>query len=107
MHRHKSEVCEDTVAHLGKAIPFGVYDLSANDGWVSVGVDHDTAAFARLRPVRRPEFAHAVTPAYLLAPTLAGARVTIGPHATSGGSPRPSIRPRPMFKSSSTHTAQV
>ena len=31
---------------LGKAIPYGVYDLSANLGWVSVGTDHDTAAFA-------------------------------------------------------------
>jgi hypothetical protein len=31
---------------LGKAIPYGVYDLSANCGWVSVGVDHDTAEFA-------------------------------------------------------------
>jgi hypothetical protein len=31
---------------LGKAIPYGVYDLAANIGWVSVGVDHDTAAFA-------------------------------------------------------------
>jgi hypothetical protein len=31
---------------LGKAIPYGVYDLTANQGWVSVGVDHDTAAFA-------------------------------------------------------------
>ena len=31
---------------LGKAIPYGVYDLTANAGWVSVGVDHDTAAFA-------------------------------------------------------------
>jgi hypothetical protein len=31
---------------LGRAIPYGVYDLAANDGWVSVGVDHDTAAFA-------------------------------------------------------------
>ena len=30
----------------GKAIPYGVYDLAANQGWVSVGVDHDTAAFA-------------------------------------------------------------
>jgi Rhodopirellula transposase DDE domain len=32
--------------HLGKAIPEGVYDLSRNEGWVSVGVDHDTAEFA-------------------------------------------------------------
>jgi hypothetical protein len=31
---------------LGKAIPYGVYDIGANLGWVSVGVDHDTAAFA-------------------------------------------------------------
>jgi hypothetical protein len=31
---------------LGKAIPYGVYDVSANQGWVSVGVDHDTAEFA-------------------------------------------------------------
>ena len=30
----------------GKAIPYGVYDLTANEGWVSVGVDHDTAEFA-------------------------------------------------------------
>jgi transposase len=31
---------------LGKAIPYGVYDMRANLGWVSVGVDHDTPAFA-------------------------------------------------------------
>lgn len=31
---------------LGKAIPYGVYDLTANTGWVSVGIDHDTATFA-------------------------------------------------------------
>jgi hypothetical protein len=31
---------------LGKAIPYGIYDLGANAGWVSVGTDHDTAAFA-------------------------------------------------------------
>ena len=30
----------------GKAIPYGVYDLTADEGWVSVGTDHDTAAFA-------------------------------------------------------------
>ncbi|MHC1776610.1 MAG: ISAzo13 family transposase [Lentimicrobium sp.] len=30
----------------GKAIPYGVYDLSQNEGWVSVGIDHDTAEFA-------------------------------------------------------------
>jgi len=31
---------------LGHAIPYGVYDLTADEGWVSVGVTHDTAAFA-------------------------------------------------------------
>ena len=31
---------------MGRAVPYGVYDLAANFGWVSVGVDHDTAAFA-------------------------------------------------------------
>ena len=31
---------------LGKGIPYGVYDVSANRGWVSVGIDHDTAEFA-------------------------------------------------------------
>ncbi len=31
---------------LGKAVPYGVYDVGANTGWVSVGVNHDTAAFA-------------------------------------------------------------
>jgi hypothetical protein len=31
---------------LGRAIPYGVFDLAANAGWVSVGCDHDTAEFA-------------------------------------------------------------
>lgn len=31
---------------LGKAIPYGVYDLTTNTGWISVGIDHDTAEFA-------------------------------------------------------------
>jgi Rhodopirellula transposase DDE domain len=31
---------------LGIGIPYGVYDLTRNNGWVSVGIDHDTAAFA-------------------------------------------------------------
>jgi hypothetical protein len=31
---------------LGKGIPYGVYDMTANNGWVSVGMDHDTAEFA-------------------------------------------------------------
>jgi len=32
--------------NLGKAIPYGIYDISQNQGWVSVGIDHDTAQFA-------------------------------------------------------------
>ena len=32
--------------HLGKGLPYGVYDITANNGWVSVGMDHDTAQFA-------------------------------------------------------------
>jgi hypothetical protein len=31
---------------LGRAVPYGIYDLAANAGWVSVGINHDTAAFA-------------------------------------------------------------
>jgi hypothetical protein len=37
---------------LGKAIPYGIYDLAANTGWVNVGTDHDTAAFA-VESIRR------------------------------------------------------
>jgi hypothetical protein len=36
----------DFVGPAGKAIPYGVYDVGADAGWVSVGRDHDTAAFA-------------------------------------------------------------
>jgi transposase len=38
--------------HLGKVIPYGVYDLAANEGWVNVGIDHDTAEFA-VESIRR------------------------------------------------------
>ena len=34
------------IPEQGKAIPYGVYDLHRNEGWVSVGIDHDTASFA-------------------------------------------------------------
>jgi hypothetical protein len=37
---------------LGKALPYGVYDLGADEGWVSVGIDHDTAEFA-VETIRR------------------------------------------------------
>ena len=34
------------IPEQGKAVPYGVYDLHRNEGWVSVGIDHDTASFA-------------------------------------------------------------
>ena len=34
------------IKDLGRAVPYGIYDLAANAGWVSVGIDHDTAEFA-------------------------------------------------------------
>ncbi len=32
--------------HLGKAVPYGVYDVARNEGWVNVGINHDTSEFA-------------------------------------------------------------
>ena len=40
------------IPELGRAIPYGVYDLGSNTGWVSVGIDHDTAEFA-VETIRR------------------------------------------------------
>jgi transposase len=40
------------VRELGRATPYGVYDVAQNEAWVSVGVDHDTAAFA-VESIRR------------------------------------------------------
>jgi transposase-like protein len=34
------------IPELGRAVPYGVYDIADNTGWVSVGIDHDTATFA-------------------------------------------------------------
>ena len=34
------------IPELGRAVPYGVYDIAGDSGWVSVGIDHDTAAFA-------------------------------------------------------------
>ena len=44
--REEVRVHDFLIKELGRAAPYGVYDLAANCGWVSVGVDHDTAAFA-------------------------------------------------------------
>ena len=49
---HRQGEPEEVLVHdfqdpaMGKAIPYGVYDLTLNQGWVSVGIDHDTARFA-------------------------------------------------------------
>src|SRR5690242_15578669 len=40
------------IPELGKAVPYGVYDIAANAGWVNVGITHDTAAFA-VESIRR------------------------------------------------------
>jgi Rhodopirellula transposase DDE domain len=40
------------LSELGKAVPYGVYDLAANVGWVNVGISHDTALFA-VESIRR------------------------------------------------------
>jgi transposase len=40
------------IPELGRAIPYGVYDVGGNRGWVSVGIDHDTASFA-VESIRR------------------------------------------------------
>jgi hypothetical protein len=40
------------IPELGKAVPYGVYDIAANTGWVNLGINHDTAAFA-VESIRR------------------------------------------------------
>ncbi len=56
------------IPERGKAIPYGVYDLHRNEGWVSVGIDHDTATFA-VRAIRR-WWQHMGRPAYPRATSL-------------------------------------
>jgi hypothetical protein len=40
------------IPELGRAAPYGIYDIAGNTGWVSVGIDHDTASFA-VNAIRR------------------------------------------------------
>ena len=42
----KVRVHDFVIPELGRAAPYGIYDLAQNTGWVSVGIDHDTASFA-------------------------------------------------------------
>ena len=44
--------CLENVAEDSRAVPYGVYDITNNLGWVSVGTDHDTASFA-VNAIRR------------------------------------------------------
>jgi len=48
----KVRVHDFVIPELGRVAPYGVYDLARNTGWVSVGVDHDTASFA-VETIRR------------------------------------------------------
>jgi transposase len=48
----KVRVHDFVIPELGRAAPYGVYDVAQNAGWVSVGMDHDTAAFA-VQSIRR------------------------------------------------------
>ena len=48
----KVRVHDFLIKELGRAVPYGVYDLAANAGWVNLGIDHDTAAFA-VQSIRR------------------------------------------------------
>jgi hypothetical protein len=55
--RHKGDpepvrVHDFKMPELGRAVPYGVYDIAGNTGWVSVGIDHDTASFA-VNAIRR------------------------------------------------------
>ena len=51
-HPEKVRVHDFIIPELGRASPYGVYDITENAGWVSVGTDHDTASFA-VESIRR------------------------------------------------------
>jgi transposase len=64
------------IPEQGKAIPYGVYDLQRNEGWVSVGIDHDTGSFA-VNAIRRwwklmGRPAYGATPALLITADAGG-----------------------------------
>jgi Rhodopirellula transposase DDE domain len=73
----KARVHDFPAPTLGKAIPYGVDDLGANTGWVSVGYDHDTAAFAAKAGLQ-------VTVCHFPPGTPRGTRSSTGCLATSG-----------------------
>jgi DDE family transposase len=80
-------------AELGKAIPYGIYDLAADAGWVGVGTDHDTAAFA-VQTLRR--WWHAVGQPPTRAPAACWSpRTRVAPMATAPAPGRPNWPPWP------------
>ena len=70
---------------LGKAVPYGIYDLGRNHGWVEVGIDHDTAAFA-VAAIRA--WWHGDGAPALRVPTMTSALLTAGLPATTRSCPR-------------------
>src|ERR1700676_1986614 len=82
-HPERVLVHDFVVPELGRAIPYGVYDIGRNTGWVSVGLDHDTASFA-VESIRR-WWRHMGRPAYRHARRLL---IT----ADAGGSNGPRVR---------------
>jgi transposase len=77
----KVRVHDFVIPELGRAAPYGVYDLANNAGWVSVGVDHDTSVFA-VETIRR--WWHSMgQPAY---PNARQLLITAGPRGHPGGS---------------------
>jgi hypothetical protein len=84
---------------VGKAIPYGVCDLAANAGWVSVGTDHDTAAFA-VATLRR-WWQRAGRALYPPAARCWSVPIRAGPTATGSARGRPSwpaSRPTPALR---------
>ena len=65
-HPEPVRVHDFKIPELGKVAPYGVYDISANSGWVNLGIDHDTSAFA-VESIRR--WWHAVGKARYLGST--------------------------------------
>ncbi len=51
-HPEEVRVYDFPIAGLGRATPYGIYDVGQNTGWVNVGIDHNTAAFA-VESIRR------------------------------------------------------
>jgi hypothetical protein len=92
---------------VGKAIPYGVYDLGRNTGWVSVGTDHDTAGFA-VATLRRwweqvGSLAYPKADRLLVCADAGGSNG----HRSGHGRPNwPGWRPRPGFRSPSATCRQ-